>query len=306
REQYRERGWDEWRNTRFESQQKSQLIPSHWKLAPRPSEIKDWKDDAHHEWQAERMAVYAAQVAAIDEGLGELLNVLKESGHEKNTLVLFLSDNGAAPDGGLSPSKSGFGFANDQPNDRWRLDHVPIRPGSGPDNLPGSHDTFAAYGLAWATLSNTPFRSTKLSGYEGGIRTPLLARWPAIISGDQQSNEVGHVMDLMATCLDIADVKYPTEFHGRTPVPIEGKSLRPVFESKPREGHGVLCWSVPRHHVVRMGNWKAIRPRQGGDWELFDLEADGTETTNLAQQEPDRVQQLARQFEIWQERVQDQ
>ena len=113
-------------------------------------------------------------------------------------------------------------------------------------------------------------------------------------------------MDLMATCLDIADVKYPTEFQGRKPVPIEGKSLRPIFEGKNREGHEVLCWSVPRHHVVRMGKWKAIRPRQGGDWQLFNLEADGTETTDLAQREPDRVQQLARQFESWQQRVKDQ
>ena len=78
REQYRERGWDEWRTTRFESQKKSELIPSHWKLAPRPPEVKDWKNDLNHNWQAERMAVYAAQVAAIDEGLGELLKVLKE------------------------------------------------------------------------------------------------------------------------------------------------------------------------------------------------------------------------------------
>lgn len=306
REQYRNRGWDEWRIMRYEAQQKSQLIPSHWRLAQRPTAVKDWNDDANHNWQAERMAVYAAQVTAIDDGLGELLSVLKESGQEENTLILFLSDNGAAPDGGLGPSKSGFGFSPDQPNDRWRLDHVPIRPGSGPDVLPGPPETFAAYGLAWATLSNTPFRSTKLSGYEGGIRTPLLARWPAVISGDQQSDHVGHVMDLMATCLDITDVKYPTKFHGRNPLPIEGKSLRPVFEGKPRNGHDVLCWSVPRHHVVRTGKWKAIRPRKGGEWELFDLEADGTETSDLARRDPDRVQQLAQQFEIWQKRVQDQ
>ena len=209
RQQYRERGWDEWRAKRFESQKKSQLIPSQWKLAPQPAGVKNWKDDPHKDWQAERMAVYAAQVAAIDEGLGQLLSVLKQSGQDKNTLVLFLSDNGAAPDGGIGPSKSGFGFGPNQPNNRWRLDNVPIRPGSGPENLPGPPDTFAAYGLAWATLSNTPFRSTKLTGYEGGIRTPLLAKWPAVISKDQQTDQVGHVMDLMATCLDIADVKYP-------------------------------------------------------------------------------------------------
>lgn len=178
-----------------------------------------------------------------------------------------------------------------------------MRPGSSPNNLPGPADTFAAYGLAWATLSNTPFRSTKLSGYEGGIRTPLIAKWPALIPQDQQTDQVGHVMDLMATCLDVAEVEYPTEFQNRSPLPLEGKSLLPIFQGKKREGHDVLCWSVPRHHVVRRGPWKAIRPRKGGDWELFNLEADGTETNDLAKTEPDRVKELAEQFELWQKHV---
>lgn len=303
RQQYRDHGWDEWRKRRFEFQQKNQLIPSDWKLAARPAGVKDWNDDPNKDWQAERMAVYAAQVAAIDEGLGQLLSVLTESGQDKNTLVVFLSDNGAAPDGGIGPSQSGFGFGPNKPNDRWRNDRVPIRPGSGPKNLPGPADTFAAYGLAWATLSNTPFRSTKLTGYEGGIRTPLIAKWPEIILKDQQTDQVGHVMDLMATYLDIADVEYPAEFQGRKPLPMEGKSLLPIFQGEKREGHDVLCWSVPRHHVVRRGQWKAIRPRQGGEWQLFNLDTDGTETTDLATREPDRVKELARHFENWQKRV---
>ena len=109
------------------------------------------------------MAVYAAQVETIDRGLGELLETVNRAGQADNTLVLFLSDNGAAPDGGLAPTASGFGFGPNAKNDRWRKDGVPIRPGSGPDNLPGPHDTFAAYGLAWANVSNTPLRGTKLT-----------------------------------------------------------------------------------------------------------------------------------------------
>lgn len=303
RQRYRERGWDEWRAKRFELQKKNHLIPAHWNLATRPAGVRDWKTDSHKDWQAERMAAYAAQVAAIDNGLGQVLRVLKESQQEKNTLVIFLSDNGAAPDGGVRPSKSGFGFGPNQANKGWRLDQIPIRPGSGPENLPGPPDTFAAYGLAWATLSNTPFRSTKLSGYEGGIRTPLIAKWPAVIANSQQTDQVGHVMDLMATCLDIADVDYPSEFQGRKPLPLEGRSLVPIFQGNERQGHDVLCWSVPRHHVVRKGRWKAIRPRTGGAWQLFDLQADGTETTDLAAHEPDRVQELARHFATWQNRV---
>jgi arylsulfatase len=250
------------------------------------------------------MAVYAAQVAAIDRGVGQLLQALKDAGEVDNTLVMFLSDNGAAPDGGLAPSNSGFGFGPNTKNSAWRKDGKPIRPGSGPKNLPGPHDTFAAYGLAWANASNTPMRGTKLGAYEGGIRTPLVARWPTVIrSGGQITRQPGHVIDFMATCLDVADVDYPTQFKGRKPLPLEGKSLLPVFKGKQRSGHEVLCWSVPRHHAIRMGQWKAVRPRKGGPWQLFDLDADGTETVDLAKREPERVQALAAEFDKWRERV---
>ena len=222
-------------------------FPTRWELSPRPASIRDWQADSHKDWQAERMAVYAAQVEAIDRGLGELLETLQKAGEADNTLVMFLSDNGAAPDGGLAPTTGGFGFAPNAKNDRWRKDGVPIRPGSGPDNLPGPHDTFAAYGLAWANVSNTPLRGTKLTGYEGGIRTPLVVRWPAVIrQRGEFTDQVGHVIDIMATCLDVAGEEYPTEFHGRKPLPMEGKSLLPIFQGRQRKGHEVLCWSVPR------------------------------------------------------------
>jgi arylsulfatase A-like enzyme len=304
RERYRTTGWDQIRLRRFEKQRRSGLVPSEWKLAPRPAGVQDWKSDKHKDWQAERMAVYAAQVAAIDRGVGQLLHLVDDAGQRDNTLVMFLSDNGAAPDGGLAPGKSGFGFGPNSKNVGWRKDGVAIRPGSGPDNPPGPHDTFAAYGLAWANVSNTPLRGTKLGAYEGGIRTPLVVRWPAVIrERDGITKQAGHVIDFMATCLDVADVDYPTEFNGRKPLPIEGRSLLPVFNGKQRPEHKVLCWSVPRHHAIRMGQWKAVRPRSGGPWQLFDLVADGTETADLAKREPERVQALAAQFEKWRERV---
>jgi arylsulfatase len=252
------------------------------------------------------MAVYAAQVAAIDRGLARLLEVLEAAGEADNTLVMFLSDNGAAPDGGVAPNESGFGFGPAQTNDRWRTDGVAIRPGSGPQHPPGPHDTFAAYGLGWATLSNTPLRGTKLTAYEGGIRTPLVVRWPTVIrDGGQLTGQVGHVIDIMATCLDVAGADYPEQFQGRTPLPLEGRSLAPIFQGMRREGHETLCWSVPQHYAIRMGKWKAVKPRSGDAWQLFDLEADGTETTNLAKENPGVVELLARRFEQWQNRVGD-
>lgn len=304
RERYRMSGWDEVRSRRFARQRQAQLVRPAWKLAERPRTIKDWKKDGNQDWQAERMAVYAAQVAAIDRGVGQLLQTLEAAGEADNTLVMFLSDNGAAPDGGLVPSKSGFGFGPNGKNNGWRKDGVAIRAGSGPDNPPGPHDTFAAYGLAWANASNTPLRGTKLDAYEGGIRTPLVVRWPDVIrERGAITDQPGHVIDFMATCLDVTKADYPAEFNGRKPLPVEGKSLLPVFQGQQRVGHDELCWSVPRHHAIRAGKWKAIRPRRGGTWQLFDLEADGTETADLARQDPERVRELASRFESWRIRV---
>lgn len=304
REKYRKLGWDEVRRRRFESQRQSGLIPTEWNLASRSSGVRDWKADQFKVWQAERMAVYAAQVAAIDRGLGQFLQTLKEADEVDNTLVMFLSDNGAAPDGGLVPSKSGFGFSPSGNNTAWRKDGEAIRPGSGPDNLPGPHDTFAAYGLAWANASNTPLRGTKMEGYEGGIRTPLVVRWPSMVQdGGKITRQPGHVIDFMATLLDIANADYPTEFNGRRPLPLEGKSLLPVFQSQQREEHKQLCWMVPRHHAIRVGDWKAVRPQKSEIWELYNLATDGTETTDIADQEPERLKQLASQFEAWRKRV---
>ncbi|NLS94248.1 MAG: sulfatase-like hydrolase/transferase, partial [Planctomycetaceae bacterium] len=199
RELYRTLGWNRARSRRFDAQRQSGVVPESWKLSPRPDGIGDWETDAYQDWQAERMAVYAAQVASIDRGVGQLLQALEDAGKVDNTLVMFLSDNGAAPDGGLIPSKAGFGFAPNAENTGWRIDGLAIRPGSGPDNLPGPPDTFAAYGLAWANVSNTPLRGTKLGAYEGGIRTPLVVRWPAVIrQRGAITTQPGHVIDFMA------------------------------------------------------------------------------------------------------------
>ncbi len=303
RRRYRERGWDDWRQERFRRQREMGLIPDSWRLASKPPGVGAWEQDQHKDWQAERMAVYAAQVANVDRGVGRIMEAIREAGVEDNTLVMFLSDNGAAPDGGVNPTTAGFGFGPNQPNDKWRLDGVPIRPGSGPNNMPGPPDTFAAYGIAWANVSNTPFRQTKLTAYEGGIRTPLVVRWPAVIGpGGKLTSEIGHVMDIMPTCLEVAGIDYPISFHGREPLPLEGRSLAPTFRGESREGHQMLCWNVPRHRAIRTGRWKLIAPLSGGPWELYDLETDGTETQDLAETHPQRVQEMSAQWQTWAQR----
>ncbi len=304
REQYRKHGWDFWRQHRFEQQQKTGLLPDNWTLAPLPQGVHAWKDDRYQQWQAERMAAYAAQVTGVDRGVGRLMEALQRHKIEQNTLVMFLSDNGAAPDGGLLPSQGGFGFQPNRKNNTWYLNGLAIRPGSGPSNLPGPPETFAAYGLAWASLSNTPLRGTKLTAWEGGIRTPLVVRWPAVIkTGGHITQQFGHVIDFLPTCLDVAGGTYPRTLGERRPLPLEGKSLVPIFHGEQRTAHEQLCWSTPRNQAIRMGRWKLVNQRHGQDWELYDLETDGTETTNLAEKYPERVQQMARRFEEWRKRV---
>ena len=304
RQRYLENGWDQIRASRFAKQKWLGLIDNDWKLAPRSPGVKDWTEDKYKVWQAERMAVYAAQIAAIDRGLGQLLQAVEEAGEADNTMVIFLSDNGAAPDGGVTPSSGGFGFSAKTPKVDWRRDGHPIKPGSGPNNMPGPHDTFAGYGIAWANASNTPLRGTKLEGYEGGVRTPLVVRWPRVVKAKGgMTNQPGHVMDFMPTLLELAKADYPEEYNGRHPLPLEGNSLLPILRGETRQGPAELCWSVPRHQAIMRGDWKAVRPQKGGDWQLFNLKADGTETTDLAKQEPDRVKELAGYFAKWRERV---
>lgn len=301
RARYRARGWDDWREARREKQRALGLLPSSWPLSPRLPGLPIWVEAPAPNWQAERMAIYAAQVASIDRSTGRILAAIDEMGERENTLVLFLSDNGAAHDGGMVPVNAMFGFAPGADiNLTWRPNGRPVRPGSGPDNLPGPADTFFSYGPAWAMVSNTPFRDLKLTGYEGGIRTPLIVRWPAGIAHPGIFvDDVGHVIDLLPTFLDLADGRYPSEFDGRFPLHPDGRSLAPVFRGAGRPAPEFLAWRVPFHRVLRLGDWKIVGAGDAGPWELFDLAADGTETTNLAADHPDRVAQLAARWRKW-------
>lgn len=303
RARYRERGWDEWRAERLQSQKENGLLPATFKPAPIPSAIPAWKEDAFKDYQAERMAVYAAQVASIDHSTGRILESLRASGELDNTLVLFLSDNGAAPDGGLKPVDRMLGFAPGlEQNRTFHLNGLPIRPGSGPENLPGPPDTFAAYGLAWALMSNTPFRSTKLTGYEGGIRTPLIAHWPkGIATPGKIVNDIGHVIDLMPTFLKLAGAAYPTQLDDRRPLPLDGRSFAPALRGESLPPRDSLAWRVPQHRVFRSGDWKLISKDENTPWELYDLATDGGETTDLAAENLDLVRQLAAQWQAWAE-----
>jgi arylsulfatase len=159
-----------------------------------------------------------------------------------------------------------------------------------------------SYGQSWANASNTPFRRYKHWVHEGGIAAPLIARWPAVIKKAGLTHQPGHVIDLAATCLDVAGVAYPRKYDDRELLPLEGKSLVPVFEGRTRPAHEALFWEHEGNRAVRQGNWKLVAVH-GGAWELYDLEADRTEQHDLAGKHPDRVKDLAAKYQQWADRV---
>jgi arylsulfatase len=220
-------------------------------------------------------AGYAAQIDRMDQNIGKVMRKLGEIGAEENTLVLFLADNGGCAE---------------------EVDR-------GTPGAPAGHlDSYVSYGLPWANASNTPFRLYKHWVHEGGIATPLIAHWPAAIrSGGSITHEPGHLVDIMATCLDVGKTDYPKTYQGRAITPAEGRSLLPVLETGRRKPHDALFWEHEGNRAVRQGKWKLVS-RHPGSWELYDLEADRTEMNNLAEERPEQVRELAGRYRRWAER----
>jgi arylsulfatase len=181
-------------------------------------------------------------------------------------------------------------------------DGYPVRTGKGV--MAGAADTYIAYGQGWATVSNTPFREYKHWVHEGGISTPLIAHWPARITraGELESTP-SHLIDLMATAVDLAEAEYPTTFHDGQPIqPMEGVSLRPLFlgESIEREA---LYWEHEGNRAVRVDNLKLVAKGVEGEWELYDISQDRSEQHNLAAERPEKVAQMADMFQAFAERA---
>lgn len=274
-------GWDSVREERHRRMRQLGIIDDRHGLPPRPSTVPAWHDAQNQDEWSRLMAVYAAMIDRMDQGIGRILRALEETGARDNTLILFLSDNG-----GTAEQVAGRGL-ND-PN-------VPI----------GARGSYVAYLEPWANVSNTPFRLYKNWVHEGGIITPLIANWPRRISqrGDL-TDEVGHVIDLMPTVLELAGVPYPVTVQDRSILPIEGRSLAPVFRGGIVERQTPLFWAYGGNWAIREGDWKlACDRRHPGRVELFNLRDDPAEQRDLAADHPARVAQLKATWQQWAERV---
>jgi len=270
-----QKGWDELRKERHKRMIGMGIVDAKWPLTERDPKAPSWDSVQDKKDRDRRMAVYAAQIDRLDQNIGRLLAKVKETGEEENTLILFLADNGGCAEE-IERGQKGA--------------------------VVGAAASYTSYGLPWANASNTPFRLYKHWVHEGGISSPLIAHWPAAIKKTNSiTSQPGHLIDIMATCLDAGGVPYPKTHKGNPVIPLEGKSLVPIFEGKQRGGHEAIYWEHEGNRAVREGKWKLVS-RFPGDWELYDLDADRTELKNMAAGDSARVKRMSGMYDRWAER----
>ena len=260
-------GWDRIRKARFEKQQELGLFRTSLELPPLPAHMTTWDSLSAEQkaFESFRMSVYAAMVDRLDRNIGRLVSFLQEKGVLDNTLLMICSDNGACP----------FERSRD-------LEIPPWEPGS-----------FLLYDASWATVGNTPLKHYKQTQHEGGITTPLVVHWPGQIKNQGQwERSPGHLVDIMATCLDVTGISYP-ETEGLQP--LQGRSLLPLFHGDERVPHEALYFRFGQCRAVRKGEWKLVS-FYGSRWELYNLETDRFEQKDLASVYPEQVSELA---SIW-------
>jgi len=298
-------GYDSVRRARFARQRDLGVVPPGLAL---PDDARDWTKVKDKEWEIRCMEVYAAQIDCMDQGIGRIVRALETGGMFDNTLIFYLQDNGACaeatgrnpgakrpPQASMPPMAPADIQVGSQP--KQTRDGRPMR--GGPGVMPGPDDTFLAYGEAWAHVSNTPFREYKHWVHEGGIATPLVVHWP---SGIKDRNALraqpGHLIDIMATCLEVAGASFPAEQAGQKTVPPEGRSLVPAFADKPLD-RKFLFWEHEGNRAASDGKWKLVAKGPGGPWELYDLDTDRAEQHDLAAAQPERVRAMVAAWEEW-------
>jgi arylsulfatase A-like enzyme len=274
-------GWHALIEKRLERQRAMGLIDPSWE--PAPHEGPEWKtlDEETRHLLDLRMAAYAACIDSVDQNIGRLVAFLKHQGMYENTLLLFLSDNGACQEGGILGSGS----------------EASVR-----DPLSSQGTAGPRCGQAWANASNTPFRYYKHFVHEGGMSTPLVAHWPAGIPWQSRGafvRQLGYLPDFMSTFIELAGAEYPEKRHDIKVHPMAGKSLVPLFKGVDHPVHETpVYWEHEGNRAMRDGKWKLAWSGKG-PWELYDMESDRTEMHDLSRSEPDRLNAMIQKWESW-------
>jgi len=283
RGRYRD-GWDAVRKARLDRMRAMGIIRKDWAMSEGCGPDWDSLSEEDRDNLDFRRAIYAAQIDNMDQNIGRLVRRLKKHGVFDNTLILFLSDNGCSAE----PERQMFGYKfaeNRIANFRqWRKQ-------SGRSS---------SQGMAWANASNTPFRKFKKWTHEGGIATPLIAHWPrAIEHKGRLVHQPGHIVDIMATCLEVSGGLYPKRSDGHEIHHPEGESLVPAFQGRPIQRKQPIFWEHEGNWAIREGRWKLVCDGPDGPLELYDVQADRTELENLTDRYPAKVTELVGKWKAW-------
>lgn len=292
------KGWDEIREERFKKMKEIGLLNEDVALSPAEGNSNQFRGSSHKGWDDIRtkwpsyypwdsmtekeqedkdleMAVFAAMIDRMDQNIGRVLAKLEAAGEMENTLILFFTDNGSCP------FDSNVDF----------------------DIPPGPTESYRCLSPPWANVGNTPFRLYKQNGHEGGANTHFIAHWPKVIEPNQITDQMGQVADLFPTFLEMADLEYPTSYQGKTPLPLDGQSLLPVFRGEERPTpEFVISGHTEKFRMYRRGKWKIVRENKA-DWELYDMDKDKTEMNDLAATMPDKLAEIVGQYEAYQASV---
>ena len=267
-------GWDSIRLQRFQNMQKLGLADANQQLPGRAITVPEWERQADREDWARRMEVYAAMIDRMDQGIGNIIDAIRARGDLDNTLILFLSDNG-----GSSESVTSRGLHNSS---------IPI----------GARGSYAAYREPWAHVSNTPLKKYKQWVHEGGIATPMIAHWPAVIAPGSFEKTPAHVIDIMATCLDIAGIANPESTQTPSDKTPDGNSLLPVFKNEDFNRSQPIYWEHLGNKAIMVNNWKLVAAKDG-PWELYNLDNDRSEQKDLSSEMKTKVDSLNDLYVKW-------
>ncbi|MEN3941893.1 arylsulfatase [Prosthecobacter sp. SYSU 5D2] len=283
-----EAGYTALRTSRYQKLRELGLISKKWGLPEPDPKLGDSRYDVSpppwestdSAWEAAKMEVYAAMVDCMDQGIGRVMQALKDSGADENTLVLFFSDNGGC--GSQSSKTAHEAFLNGKPV--------------------GDKDSYILGGTGWAYVQSSPFRRFKTWTYEGGISTPMIARWPGHIPAGGLAHYVTHLVDLMPTFVEITGAEYPATHRGQPLIPLEGHSLLPIWQGQGVQEPRRLGWALYGSRAYRHGRWKIVWGVTAKKWELFDMVEDRTEMHDVAAKNPQVVARLAREWRAWADR----
>jgi arylsulfatase A-like enzyme len=269
-----EGGYEAIRERRFKRMKELGIIGAEARLSEPTHRAWSSLSEEQQNDQVHRMQVYAAMIDRVDQNIGKLLATIRELGQEENTLILFASDNGSSAE----DVDEGYGEI-------------------------GSLTRWASLQEDWANVSNTPFRYYKNHSFEGGIRTPFIAYWPeAMIQNGSINHHPLHFVDVMATLRELTGATYPSEFAGKPIASMQGESFLPLLKGEPQpKRSSPLFWQYRSGAAIREGKWKLVTKayKNNSVWELFDMEADPTETDDLAVRYPEKADELKNKWEQW-------